>query len=74
MVQDKEEIYKKQIETCEQVRNYINNLFVNKNKIRDKIKELKKECIDCRYRKMLNCEKQCTIGGTIKALEDLLKE
>lgn len=68
------EIYQKQVETCKQVQNMINELYISKDKIKDKIKELKKECVDCRYRKMLNCKKQCTIGGTIKALKELLNE
>ena len=49
--------------------------YVSKDKIRDKIKELKIECNKfCELGKMLDCNTQCTIGGTIKALEDLLKE
>lgn len=48
--------------------------YISKDKIREKIKELKKECIDCSYRKMLNCKKQCTIGGTTKVLKELLNE
>ena len=70
MDQDKEEIYKKQIETCEQVRNYINALFVNKNKIRDRIEELKKIPSDEYGFVTFNTMKQFAIDE----LEDLLKE
>ena len=49
--------------------------YISKDKIRDKIKKLKIECNKfCELGKILDCNTQCTIGGTIKALEDLLKE
>ena len=54
---------------------YFNNNYIHKDKIRDKIKELKIECNKfCELGKILDCNAQCTIGGTIKELKELLEE
>lgn len=47
---------------------------ISKDKIREKIKKLKIECNICELGKAIDCKSQCTIGGTIKALNELLKE
>ena len=40
------ELYQKQVETCKQVQNMINELYISKDKIREKIKELEKLYIE----------------------------
>lgn len=67
-------IMERQLEDICDLKDYISDC-ISKDKIRDKIKELKIECNKfCELGKILDCNTQCTIGGTIKAFEELLGE
>lgn len=50
---------------------YFIEKYISKDKIIEKIKELEKTCKKCQIKKMINCEKNCTIGGTIIVLKEL---
>lgn len=70
------EIYQKQVKTCKQVQNMINELYISKDKIRDKIKELEKELN--RYymegKNIYNLEYATYLRGKINILYDILEE
>ena len=70
------EIYQKQVETCKQVQNMINELYISKDKIKDKIKVLEEELN--RYymegKVTYNHEYATFLKGKINILYDILEE
>lgn len=71
------ELFQKRVETCKQVQNMINELYISKDKIREKIKDIKYRCSVCEFKEILECEKGSNYCGNkiaLNNLEDLLKE
>ena len=63
------ELYQKQVNTCKQVQNMINELYISKDKIRDKIKELEEKEKNCNFTGLIT---ECEIK--IETLKELLEE
>ena len=70
------EIYQKQVKTCKQVQNMINELYISKDKIKDKIKELENELnrVYMEGKLTYNYEYATFLKGKINILYDILEE
>ena len=68
------ELYQEQVKTCKQVQNMINELYVSKDKIRDKIKELEWYGEYIKYRFVYTDYDKEVNKVKIETLKELLEE